>query len=207
MEKVLIAYTTNSGSTAEVAQVIGEELAKKGAVVEVCRLEEVTSLDAYAAVVIGAPMILGWHRAAVRFVRRHQIALSQRPVALFFMAMSLTQTGETRVDHVPVIVDAELAKPPKIEGRLSFRERYATLANYLRPVLKAAPMIKPVSVGFFGGKLEYFRLKVFALLFVMLVIQVQPADKRNWSLIRGWAGNLYPLFFGAQPGDASKRVI
>lgn len=200
MEKVLIAYTTHSGSTAEVAQVIGEELAKKGVVVEVYRLEEVSSLDSYDAVVIGAPMILGWHRAAVKFVKQHQQALSQRPVALFFMAMSLTQTGETSVDQVPIIVDAELAKLPKKEGRLSFRERYATVTNYLRPVLKAAPLVKPVRVGFFGGKLEYFRLKLLSLLFVMLVIQAQPGDKRNWPIIRGWAADLYPLLFGAQEG-------
>ncbi len=200
MEKVLVAYTTHSGSTTEVAQAIGEELAKNGAVVEIYRLEEVTSLDAYSAVVIGAPMILGWHRAAVKFVKRHQQALSERPVALFFMAMSLTQTGDTRVDQVPVTVDAELAKLPANEGRLSFRERYATVTNYLRPVLRAAPSVEPVSVGFFGGKLEYFRLKLFALLFVMLVIRAQPGDKRNWSLIREWAASLYPLLVGVRAG-------
>jgi menaquinone-dependent protoporphyrinogen IX oxidase len=76
---------------------------------------------------------------------------------------------------------------------MSFRERYATVSNYLRPVLKAAPSVKPVSAGFFGGKLELFRLNVLQVLFVMLIIRAQPGDYRNWPVIRDWAINLRPL--------------
>ena len=36
MNKVLVTYTTMSGSTAEVAGVIGEEIAGKGMQVDVC---------------------------------------------------------------------------------------------------------------------------------------------------------------------------
>src|SRR5512135_1537715 len=111
--KILVAYTTNSGTTADVAQAIGEELGKDGAQVDVRRIEEVTSLDTYTAVVVGGPMILGWHRTAVQFVKKHQQALSRVPVAYFLTAMSLTRTGETSVDGVPIYVDAMLAKAPQ----------------------------------------------------------------------------------------------
>ncbi len=73
MNKILVAYTTNSGTTEEVAQAIGEELGKRGNAVDVRRLEEVTSLEGYQAVVVGAPMILGWHRAA-REIREAALA-------------------------------------------------------------------------------------------------------------------------------------
>ena len=189
-KSVLVAYTTNSGSTEEVAQAVGAELEKMGAAVEVRRLEDVAGVEAYDAVIIGAPMILGWHRAARRFVKKHQQALSRVPVAYFFTAMSLTQTGETNVEGIPITVDPRLAKPPVNPGRLSFRERYATASNYLRPVLKAASLVKPVSVGCFGGKLELYRLKLLWMLFVMLIIQAQPGDLRDWPVIRGWAANL-----------------
>jgi len=189
-KKVLVAYTTNAGTTAEVAQAIGEELGKAGAQVDVRRLEEVTSLDPYTAVVVGGPMIMGWHSAAVKFVKKHQRALSQVPVAYFLTAMSLTQTGETSVDAVPIFVDAMLVKAPKNAARLSFQERYATVTNYLRPVLKAAPLVKPVSVGFFGGKLELYRLNLLQKLFVLLAIQAQPGDFRHWPVIREWAAGL-----------------
>ena len=189
-KKVLVAYTTNAGTTAEVAQAIGEELGKAGAQVDVRRLEEVTSLDPYTAVVVGGPMIMGWHSAAVKFVKKHQLALSQVPVAYFLTAMSLTQTGETSVDAVPICVDALLVKAPKNAARLSFQERYATVTNYLRPVLKAAPLVKPVSAGFFGGKLELYRLNLLQKLFVLLAIQAQPGDFRHWPVIREWAVSL-----------------
>ena len=190
--KVLIAYATNSGSTAEVAQAIAEELSKDGSQVEVRRLAEVTSVEPYSAVVIGAP-ILGWHRAAVNFVKKHQQALGQVPVAYFFTAISLTQTNENRIGAIPICVDSGTAKPPANANRMSFRERYATVSNYLGPVLKAAPSVKPVSVGFFGGKLELFRLNLLQVLFVMVVIRAQPGDYRNWPVIRDWATHLRPM--------------
>jgi menaquinone-dependent protoporphyrinogen oxidase len=190
MAPILVAYTTNSGSTEEVARAVGEELGKNGSQVDVLRLEEVSSLEPYDAVVIGAPLIMGWHRAAVRFIKKHQTALSQVPVAYFFTAMSLTQTHESQLENTPVWIDPDLVQEPKDPGRLSFKENYATLSNYLGKALKAAPAIKPVSAGFFGGKLELFRLPFFQMLFVMLIIRAQPGDRRNWENIQGWAARL-----------------
>lgn len=195
MKKILVCYATNSGSTAEVAQSIGEELGKN-APVEVLPVEKVADLEPYSAVVIGAPMILRWHGNALNFVKKHQSELSRLPVAYFFTAMSLTRSAEKQVDGTPVFVDTQLAKTPKNASRLSIKEGYATQANYLRPVLKAAPQIHPVSVGFFGGKLELFRLKWWAMLFVMVVVQAAPGDMRNWTAIKEWAANINPLLAG-----------
>ncbi len=192
MKSVLIAYATNAGSTAKVAQVIGEELGRDGAQVQVCRLEEVTGVESYDAVVVGAPMIMGWHGAATRFIKKYQPALSQKPVAFFLTAMNLTQSGEKGIGTLSIYVDPALAKPPKNAKRLSFKERYATVTHYLRPVLEAAPLVKPVSVGLFGGKLELYRLPLLQMLFVLLVVQAQPGDLRNWTAIRDWAANLRP---------------
>jgi menaquinone-dependent protoporphyrinogen IX oxidase len=197
-KRILVAYTTNAGSTEKVAQVIGEELGRDGAQVQVCRLEQVTSVEPYDAVVVGAPMMMGWHGAAVKFIKRHQPVLSQKPTAYFLTAMSLTLTDEKSLGTIPIYVDPALAKPPKNAKRPSFKERYATVTNYLRPVLKAAPSVKPVSVGFFGGKLELYRLPLLQMLFVLLVIQAQPGDFRNWPAIREWAANLRPELLGNQ---------
>lgn len=206
-KKVLIAYTTNAGSTAEVAQAIGKELyaaagldaahalpgspAEAALAVDVRRLEEVTGVDGYDVVIVGAPMILGWHRAAVSFVRKHRAALAGKQVAYFCTAMSLTETGERELRGVPVCVDPGLAKLPQRLGRLGIKERYATLGNYLRPVLGAAPGVTPLSVAFFGGKLEIFRLKWWQALFVMAIIQASPSDLRSFPVIRQWARDLY----------------
>ncbi len=190
MKRILVAYATMVGSTVEVAQAVGEEIARSGLQVDVLPLGEVKSLEAYDGVVLGGPMIMGWHRAALGFLRKHRGAFQRIPLAVFVMCMSLTQTGETSVGGVPVYVDEKLPKPPEQEGRLNFRERYARLANYVRPILMATRPVKPVNVGLFGGRLEYGRLKWWAVLFVMLIIQAQAGDRRNWTAIRSWAAGL-----------------
>ena len=184
MKRILVAYATFAGSTVDVARVVGEEIAKSGVQVDVLPLSEVKHLEAYDGVVVGGPMIMGWHRAALGFLKKHRAAFQRIPLAVFVMAMSLTQIGETSVDGVPVEVDKKLPKPPEKEGQLSFRERYARLVNYVQHILKATRPVKPVNIGVFGGRLEYGRLKWWAVLFVMLIIQAPAGDRRNWTAIR-----------------------
>ena len=191
MDKILVTYATNAGSTAKVAEAVAAEIVKTNPDVEVLPLEKVTTLDGYSAVVLGAPMIVGVHRGALAFLKQNQAALSRMPVALFITCMNLTRTGETNVNGIPLFVDQKLALPPQKEGRLSFKESYSTVNNYLAPIFKAAPSVKPVSVAFFGGSLQYFNLKWWAALFALLIIQATPGDKRNWTAISEWAGGLF----------------
>lgn len=193
MTKILVGYTTNSGSTAEVAEAIGEELSRLGLEVDVRRLEETQDVAGYAGVVVGAPMIMGWHRGALKFLKRHREALKGMPLALFFTCMSLTQTGETQVGGVPLFLDPALPQEPKTPGRLTIKERYARVSNYLHGALQAAEPSLPVSAAFFGGKLEFFRLKFLQMLFVMIIIGAKPGDRRNWPAVRLWAADLAPL--------------
>lgn len=190
MKKVLVTYATNAGSTSKVAEAVAAEISKTGSSVEVLPLEKVTTLDGYAAVVVGAPMILGLHRKALSFLKRNQDSLGQVPVALFITCMNLTDTGETSINGIPIIVDEKLASPPQKEGHLSFKERYSTTSNYLTPIFKVAPSIKPVSIAFFGGSLQYFNLKWWAVLFALLIVRATPGDRRNWKAIETWANNL-----------------
>lgn len=193
MERILIAYATNSGSTAEVAQAIGEELGKTGVQIDVLPVEKVNALESYDAMILGAPMILGWHRAALRFLKKNRNALKQIPLAVFVTCMSLTRSGETNVQGVPVTVDENLPKPPQNPDRLSFKERYSLVSNYLRPILKACGD-EPVSAGIFGGQLNFSNLKWWGMIFVVLILQAQAGDKRNWNAIRAWANSLPALF-------------
>jgi menaquinone-dependent protoporphyrinogen oxidase len=200
MKKILVAYATMAGSTADVAQVVGEEFTKGGLLVDVLPLADVNDLKPYDGVVVGAPMIMGWHRSALKFLKKHRTSLQHKPLAVFVLAMSLTQTGETSVDGLAVTVDENLPKSPKKPDSLSFRENYARLSHYLQPVLKAARPARPASIGFFGGRLEYGRLKWWAVLFAMLIIQAPAGEKRNWPAIRAWAASLVPLLSGQGEG-------
>jgi menaquinone-dependent protoporphyrinogen oxidase len=198
MGRILVAYATMAGSTAEVAQAVGEEIAKRGLQVEVRPIGEVKDLETYDGVVVGGPMIMGWHRQALGFLKKHRSALQHIPLAVFVLAMSLTNTDEMRAGDVPVTVDVNLPKPAARDGNLTFRERYARLSNYLRPILSAIRPARPVSIGVFGGRLEYGRLKWWAVLFAMLIIQAPAGDRRNWPAIREWAAGL-PATFNLTP--------
>ena len=190
MNNILVTYATMAGSTVEVAQTVAEELTMGGMQVQVLPLSEVKDLQGYDGVVVGGPMIMGWHRGAIRFLKKNRALFNRIPLAVFVTAMSVTHSDEIGMDDVPVYVDQKLPKPPQNEGRLSFRERYALLENYLRPILRATRPAKPVSIGVFGGRLEYGRLKWWAVLFAMLVVQAPAGDRRNWDAIREWAAGL-----------------
>jgi menaquinone-dependent protoporphyrinogen oxidase len=189
MKRILVTYATNSGSTADVAQVVGEELARRGDHVEVLPIEKVSEIESYDAVLVGAPMIMGWHRRALRFLKKNRRPLKRIPLAVFVTCMSLTKTGETSVQGVPVTVDENLPRPPQDPARLHFKERYARVSNYLRPILNACP-VNPVSAGIFGGRLDYGHMQWWAMIFVILILQAQAGDRRNWEVIRNWARSL-----------------
>lgn len=193
MKKILVAYATMAGSTAEVAGAVAEEISKSGVQVEVLPISEVGDLRVYDGIVVGAPMIMGWHRQAKQFLKKHRIALQQVPLAVFVLAISLTETGEMNLEGVEVTIDENLPKPPEKAGQLSFQERYAQLSKYLNPILGSVRPVQPVGIGVFGGRLEYGRLKWWAVLFVMLVIKAPAGDRRNWAAIRAWAAGLPAL--------------
>jgi menaquinone-dependent protoporphyrinogen IX oxidase len=193
MTKILVTYTTNSGSTAEVGKAILEELQKSGAEAELLPILEVRELSNYSAVVVGAPMIMGWQRGALQFLQKHKKALASMPLAIFVTCMSLTKSGVTTIQGVPVSVDEKLPKPPQNPDRLTFKERYSLASNYLRPIIRACPR-KPVSVGVFGGQLNFSHMQWWAMIFIVLILQAQAGDHRNWEAIRQWASSLPKRF-------------
>ncbi len=194
MKTVLIAYTTNAGSTAEIAAAIGEELSRSGLPVEIQPLAAVKELSRYGGLIIGGPMLMGWHPEIVKFLKTNQETLKNKPVAYFLTALSLTRSSEKQFEGCVVYQDPALAKAPRDPQHLSFKENYATVAGYLKPAFTQAPAVKPLSAGFFAGKLDYNRLNLFQKLFVRLIIGAQPGDFRNWDAVRAWTAGLRPAF-------------
>jgi menaquinone-dependent protoporphyrinogen IX oxidase len=190
MKNILITYTTNAGSTADVAETIAKAIQNKSFQVEIKPLSEVKDLATYDAIIIGAPMIVGWHRDAKKFLQAHRDELSHKPFACFLTAMSLTKTRETEIDSIPIQVDPGLAQEPHNSKRFSIKELYALPRNYVRPILKSASPAKPVGVGLFGGSLNLFTLSWPARIFVLLAIRAKPGDLRDEDFINNWAVNL-----------------
>lgn len=129
MEKrILVAYASGSGSTAEVAEAIGDVLESAKVLVDVLPAGNVEDVSPYSAVVLGSSIRLGrWLAPAVHFLATHRDALQEVPVAYFTTCLTLVNDTE--------------------------ESRQKVLA-YLEPVLDMAPEIEPVALGLFAGSLD-----------------------------------------------------
>jgi menaquinone-dependent protoporphyrinogen oxidase len=82
--RVLVAVASKHGATAEIASAIGATLEQAGIDAVVIDAAQVTTVDPYAAAVIGSGAYAGhWLKAARALVDRHGAELSQIPVWLF----------------------------------------------------------------------------------------------------------------------------
>jgi len=165
---VLVAYDTIHGSTAEVAAAIGQQLCDLGFAVDVRLVTHVDDVSAYDAVIIGSALYrFNFLRDALGFIRRNRATLAQLPTALFIVGASMSEdTPEARDGATRWFVD---------------------------PVLERFPELDPVSVGLFGGAVDfttnrYTLFERFVLRILGLVLGFRDsADWRDWQAIDQWA--------------------
>jgi menaquinone-dependent protoporphyrinogen IX oxidase len=198
LSKILVTYSTMSGSTVEVAHVVADRLGQDGTKVDIQPISQIMDFSSYDAVVFGAPIILGWHRDMVNFIVENQEALKDVPVAYFTTQLHLTKLPEAEVNGVPIFLDPKLAKPPANPDKMNISEKRGTPASCMGPALEKAPLVRPVGVGFFGGKLDYSTLKLLPKLFVKLIIRGVEGDYRNWDAIREWVNVIHPQLIKAR---------
>jgi len=194
--RVLVVYATKHGSTAKVAETVAEELRAAGYEAEVRTVGDAGTTAGFDAVVVGGPMVFGWHKDALKWVRARRDVLAAVPVAYFVTAASLTEDGSDAVDGVPVYKDSWLAKKPSDHAKLSYRQRYALPSHYLGDILKKTAPVRPRRAGFFAGALDLTTMNILEKLFVMLVIGATPGDGRHWDAVREWARGLPAALFG-----------
>jgi menaquinone-dependent protoporphyrinogen oxidase len=158
--RVLVAYASRYGATAEIAASIGEVLRQAGLAVDVRAAREVRSLDPYRAVVLGSAVYMGrWRRDALRLLRRPQLA------GLDVWLFSSGPVGEEETDHSDV---DRWTRPPKVD--------------HLAEKIGAHD-----HVGFGGMVAEDagFMRKRMAR-----GIPPELRDRRDWRLIEAWARSI-----------------
>jgi len=171
MDKILVTYASRTGTTAGVAEAIGQILAESGAQVDVRRMQEVTDLTPYRAVVAGSGIQnKQWLPEAMQFMRTNQAALSRVPCATFLVCMTLAmKKGDYRQE----------------------------VATWLQPV---RALVRPVSEGLFAGALDISKvpsLKDRLGFKISVATGVwSEGDHRDWKAIRRWAASLPPLLQG-----------
>jgi menaquinone-dependent protoporphyrinogen oxidase len=165
--KILVAYATAGGSTAGVAEAIGQALTECGAQVDVRPMREVQDLTPYRAVVAGSAIQEGkWLPDAMRWMQMHRSTLAQKPFAAFLVCMTMAARNESYRKYVP---------------------------TWMEPV---RVLVRPVSEGYFAGSLDLAKVpslktRLGFLISVKLGVWAT-GDHRDWDVIRTWARALAP---------------
>jgi menaquinone-dependent protoporphyrinogen oxidase len=177
---VLLAYASEFGTTAEVAESVGRALGELGSSVEVRRVRDIHGLTGYDAVVVGAPIQFDtWMSQARRFVDDHEDQLGNLPVAYFFTCLALAHPSDSAMR--------------KAQG-------------YARKLEELSDRVTPVAVGRFAGVLDYHRLDRatrFAARITFSLAGVHEGDYRDWDTVTAWTRDVHHMMFPAAfPADA-----
>ena len=158
--RILIAYASKAGSTAEVAVRLGEDLAKQNASIDVLPISKVADLSPYQTVIFGSAIRVGKILPeAMAFIEKNQTALQQKPFHLFILCMTLEKDTE---------------------------ENRKTVSAYLDPV---RALVKPASEGLFAGVMNLARLPFIERVMITLM-KAPTGDFRRWDQIQAWGQNL-----------------
>jgi len=160
---VLVTYATRYGSTAEVAGAVAEGLQTEGLAVTLQPVQQVSGLEDYTAVVLGAPLYMfRLHKKARRFLDRFRAQLENRPVAVF--SLGPFHDDEKEWKEAREQLDKELAK---------------------------YPWLKPVSIEMIGGRFDPANLR-FPFSWIPALKRMAPVDIRDWKALNTWVKSLVP---------------
>ncbi|MFP4015313.1 MAG: flavodoxin domain-containing protein [Chitinispirillaceae bacterium] len=164
-KKILVAYASTAGSTAEVAQSIAQTISEEeGYTAEAVNVKKVRDISDYDGIVLGSAIRMGRPLSEMNsFVKRNQQILASKKVALFAVCLALMEDTPEKRKEASVYLDS----------------------------LKT--MVTPVAEEVFAGKMDSGKLGFFGKMMIRMVKSPE-GDYRNWEKIGAWAkevkGNL-----------------
>ena len=154
---VLVAYATNGGSTAGIAEWITEELRDAGFAVDVRAAADVYDVAGYEAIVLGGALYAaGWHRDARHFAQRFTGQPELGPVWLFSSGPLDSSAEESELPPVPQA--AEAMRALQARGHMTF-----------------------------GGRLSADARDWLGFVVRRMIIEGHDGDFRNPTRVRAWA--------------------
>lgn len=140
MRRILIAYDTGYGATAEIAEMIRNELLLHGALADVCHVTAAEHLTEFDALVLGSPIRFGRCTRGMRhFLHRNAKTLKRIPVAFSFSCMSALRASDAPDFPFPVYLDPAFGDTSRSRDEMSLMELGHTYSYYLRHFLKRFP--------------------------------------------------------------------
>jgi menaquinone-dependent protoporphyrinogen oxidase len=168
--KVLVAYATHSGSTAEIAERVAQRLHAAGHHPDLGPVTSFSAMPTHGAFVIGSAVYLGrWRKDALVFVDRNRAVLAARPTWLF----SSGPLGIERTDA---------------DGH--DKRAGAVVAGEIDALIDA---VQPRDHRVFRGALDPDRMGVGPRLMRLTPAGrrlLQEGDFRDWAEIEAWADSI-----------------
>jgi menaquinone-dependent protoporphyrinogen oxidase len=136
MTKILIAYATTEGQTAQIADRLADVIRKRGVEAEALDLKRSkdVSLDGYDAVIVGGSIHMGKHQEHVTdFVRKNRAVLERRPSAFFSVSLAAhgdMANAEAYVENFEQQTGWHPTKVGLFSGALLYR-KYGLLKRYM----------------------------------------------------------------------------
>jgi menaquinone-dependent protoporphyrinogen oxidase len=160
--RILVAYASKHGMTAEIAGKIGDTLRQSGLRVDVLTVNKVKDLALYKAVVLGSAVYIAmWRKEIVKFLQKYERLLSGRPVWFF----SSGPMGE--------------GDPVQLLHGWRFPEAQRSLIE----------SIKPRDITVFHGAIDIKKMSFFEK-WVLKRVKAQTGDFRDWEAINKWAAGI-----------------
>ena len=157
---ILIAYSTRSGSTKEVAESIAATLRDAGFWPDVMPMHQVTSLEGRTAVILGAPLYIGsFPKELHQFFGRLREPLSAAHPWFFVLGPITEKPADFDMAHTQALKQ-----------------------------LRRYPWFRPAELRVFGGRWSTANLPFPMSLLTRLpaMKKVPASDVRDWAAIRTW---------------------
>ena len=167
-KKILVAYDTEHGTTAALADKITEVLCEEGYQVDLKLARKVYSVSEYDGFVFGTPIYLGaWLPELKRMLWWHQKAISAKPHALFVNCTYLKEDTEAIRSYIS--------------------------SNWVKPTLDKYSYLNPSSIGLLPGEFTFKELYPMEL-FLMKLAKYEDRDWVDLNKVGEWALTLKAVF-------------
>ena len=163
-QKVLIAYASEAGSTAEVASFINDIITEAEIKSECINVKNINSVEDYDIIFIGSPIYMGkWKKEATKFIEINQEQFKDKKIFYFLTCMSLSSNEEDKLAQVPKFLEYERS------------------------------LITPLSEGRFAGVINPKKLSFMQRMMIKMV-RAPEGDFRDWEKIANWTKECIAFF-------------
>ncbi len=162
-KKILVAYASKCGATAEIAAAIAESLCAGGLSAELQKVNNIRSIGGYQGIVLGTAIYMGKPlKEAVAFVEKFGNQMGNLPFAVFDVCLTMK-------DATP--------------------ENEKIALDYLKPISAGIP---PIKTGAFSGRINLATLPPLYRMFAQADNEgiLAEGDFRDWEAISTWAEDL-----------------